>query len=320
MRSRASSPFTVGNVPPGYAVVSVDRGAPYPPWGDDSMGSAEPFTVLAPGGSDASSADAIVVSVTGFEGYEGGLGQASRGGNPVVESERFMVEGRRAIFTPAQTAVDRRIIWADLVVVRGADLAVRVTARGASKARLLRILEGVEPARDNTHAPRVARPPVGYDVIGSVDAGVVARPFPDSDRLRDDPSWTGRGNPVVHRIEWTSPGAASTVPGNTLTVTTFPTRLAALDAIPGYVAFATYQESRTTRPVRIAGRPGVAVETKPRNNPGLTTRSVFTNAPWGNLIMVRAEGDTSIPSLDELRGIAASVARVDALTWRQHGA
>ncbi|MEJ7584530.1 MAG: hypothetical protein WKF43_10705 [Acidimicrobiales bacterium] len=128
-------------MPAGYELVTAGRGTELQEWGEDCCGTAEPFTVLAPPGEGTESAEAIVVSVTGFAGYEGGLDQASSGYSVEERSETFTVDGQEAIFTPAETSSE----WADLVVARGDDLAVRVAGRNASRSRLVEVLDRVRP-------------------------------------------------------------------------------------------------------------------------------------------------------------------------------
>lgn len=164
-RSGPSSPFRVAEVPLGYELVVAGRGTAVPDWGVDEFGTHEPFTVLGRGGSTEMK-DLVVVSTTGFEGYQGGLGQTSR--RYLEGPHELSVDGRTALFAPA--AGDR---WADLVAVAGDDVAVRVTAPDASRAELVEILERVEVPADRTLAPAVVDPPGGLEVIGSLDADAV---------------------------------------------------------------------------------------------------------------------------------------------------
>ena len=305
--SHPSAPFTVTAVPAGFERIAAERGRQYNPWGDDSFGTAEPFTALARHGRDVSDPKLIVVSATGFLGYEGGLGQAAPGRAGFDRSTIFRVNGRRAIFTPAQTTTDGRRVWSDLVVVRQHDLAVRVRTRNATKDQLLNVLQRVEPL-GKTMAPNVPDPPSGYEVVGSVDAGVTAGlnlDVPEWD-LTNDAYRTGPGNPVVHRMKW------STTDRGGMTVTTFPAGLGSLDAIPGYAAFRLGDGHTTSRPVTVAGRRGVTLEI--RYTSGWKQMAVFTQTRWGNLVMVMAWGD-STPSVHELVAMAASVAPTAEAEW-----
>ena len=223
--SHPSEPFTVASLPPGYSQTAAEVGRQYNPWGDDSEGTAEPFTVLAPKRSDGLSSRAIIVSITGFAGYEGGFAQASPSQVPTVRARQLSVGGHPAIFTPAHTETApslRRYPWSDLLVRRGSDLAVRVQARGngSSLSQLEAVARGVRP-RDQTLAPTVTTAPAGYNVVGSVDVGVVAAADPDvADSPLTSDSYRARpGNAVVHRATWIRTGTTST-----LTAVTLPAR------------------------------------------------------------------------------------------------
>ncbi len=65
-------------VPDGFHLVVAGKGTQYQNWGSDSLGTHEPFTVLSPDGK-ATGPEVVVVSATGFAGYEGELAQASAG-------------------------------------------------------------------------------------------------------------------------------------------------------------------------------------------------------------------------------------------------
>ena len=313
--SSPSQPFSVV-VPAGHELKAAEQGRQYTPWGDDSSGNVDPFTVLTPHGSDVSSARAVVVSVTGFAGYEGGLDQASPGGGPGVRSERFEVDGRAAIFTPAQTAKNPsigRLQWSDLVVARERDLAVRVRARGGTKDQLVDIERRVEP-NGRTVAPALHDAPSGYDVVGSVDVGAVAAENLDVDtfELINDAFRAGPGNPVVHRMTWT--GADE---GSGLALITVPSRLATLDAIPGLVAFArSGRPERRAQRIDVGGRTGVFVEEVLPGSPpaAFSQRMVYADTTWGNLVITVAWGRAT-PSGAQLAAMAASVTPVATTAW-----
>lgn len=306
--SRPSLPFAVADIPPGYEVSRVERGRQFVPWGDDSAGTAEPMTVLARDGHDAYDSERILVSVTGFRGNEGGLEQASAGYIAVQTREEFRVDGHRAIFVPAQRlSSGERLVRADLLVVRGHDLAVRVRAPGATRSELVGIARRVVMA-GRTRAPEVRDPPAGYHVLGSVDAAVPATlnamtgmmPFTTEVAFR-----TGAGNPVVHRMLLSS---AST--GGLLAVVTYPATVASLDAIPG-LAFLYEPDMATTRPVPVGTRPGVLLEW---GDSGFGRgRAVATQSAWGNLILVMTWG--ARPGADDLVGLAASVTPISEEAW-----
>lgn len=227
-RSGEASPFVVDTVPAGFVLESAGRGTRLQDWGEDSTGTDEPFTVLAPPGVDAASSEAVIVSVTGYLGYQGGLSQAA-GGYGGEAMEHFEVDGAAAIYTPAGAeAFGGATVWDELVVARGDDLAVRVLASDAGRDQLVDIARRVEPADDHARAPGVPDPPDGLDVIGSVDAGVEislsAYVQPDSDSVPGLDSAYGAGwlsgpataapdtGPGPQVVE-VPPGSATAAPG-----------------------------------------------------------------------------------------------------------
>ena len=257
--SHPSAPFTVAAVPADFEFAAAERGRPFSPWGSDTFGTAEPFTVLARHGRGGSDSKLIVVSVTGFSGYESGLDQAAPSRTRFDRATRFRVNGRRAIYTPPQVTTDgRRFVWSDLV--------------------------------------------------GSVDAGVVAGLHLDSPEgeLTNEAYRIGPGNPMVHRMRW------STNDRGGMTVTTYPARDGSLDAIPGYVVFSIEDENITSRPVRVAGRRGVTLEIRQALDWNET--ALFTRTRWGNLVMVTAWGTTT-PSVTELVAMAATVQPTSEAEW-----
>lgn len=308
--SRPARAFSVGAVPAGYAPAATSRDRPYTPWGDDSLGTDEPFVVLAPRSSGALSRAAVVISVTGFVGYEGGLDQASPGYGPGVESRHLRIDGRRAIFVPTQVTGPPyvRRLGSELLVVRGRDLAVRVRKRDATLAELTAIERDVRP-RGRGLAPAVTSAPDGYAVAGSVDVGVVtasnldvvtAGP-PDSPQLRPAP-----GNPPVWRMTWSRHGA----PADGLAVTTLPARTGSLDAIPAIPARSGAEHS--ARWIDVGGRRGVLTEERVTSSaPGapvvFTKRVLYDDPGWGNLVIAAAWGRIAVASADELAKAAASV-------------
>src|SRR4030095_7369592 len=118
----AASPFLVDGVPDGFRLEVAGRGTSSQEWGGDSVGAGEAFTVAAPAGADPGGPEAVIVSVTGYEGYEGGLDQAS-GGYGGDSIDHFRVDGHPAIYAPPATDGSYERAWEDLVVARGDDLA-----------------------------------------------------------------------------------------------------------------------------------------------------------------------------------------------------
>jgi hypothetical protein len=327
------SPFTV-EVPDGFRPVMAGRGETPPDWGSDSFGTHEPFTVLAPPGEGPDSPEAVLVSVTGFEGYEGGLSQASAG---YGSSEPFDLDGAEAIFTPAggdDGNGGRQ--WADLVVVRGDDLAVRVTAPSATQDELAAIAERVEPAADHLVAPAVPEPPEGLEVVGSVDADVIVSLTPYVEEFTDrgpgaetalgagwlqappaEATGTGGGPEVVTVQPGATPlppEAAAPEVRSELAVLTLPGGSADLEAVGG-LARAIAWVGVTTTEVDVAGRPGVVVEMAYDSGPSLS-RVLLTEAPWGDLLMVAATGTADgAPDAAALTAVAASAREATAEEW-----
>lgn len=309
--SSTSSPFTIGAPPTGYELVTAGTGTQRQAWGDDSIGNDDPFTVLAPEGADATSRDIVVVSVTGFGGYEGGLGQASRGyGDP----ESFTLDGHDAMFG-GSSVVDGVPTWADLVVVRGDDLAVRATARHATKDELIAVARSARPSADHLRAPDVPDPPNGLHVVGSVDANVVVGLWPDAAAHTDRVP----GTAAAHGAGWVNGRqliAAMTLPG----------QAAALDALGGFAVF-RQREQFDTRSRTINGRPAIVIDSV-RGDPNLDYgyRAVLTQTDWGDLVIVAAV-TLPVPSSgtpadrvtteQTLIDLAASVRRADDTTWEQ---
>ncbi len=312
--SLPSAPFAVSDVPAGYSLVGVERGRQVLPWGDDSSGTAEPFTVLAPDGETASSSRAIVVSVTGFEGYQGRLDQAVGSGPIGSRSTKFRVGGRDAVFVSAPSSRRSRtsgVGWSELLVVRGRDLAVRVRGADGSKSLFLAVERGVR-RRGRTGAPLVPSPPAGYRVIGSVDGAVAASQNLDaasSDLREGTEVGTGEGNPVVHRMTWSGPDAE-------LQVMTLPSRAAGLDALPGFAVLEPSGFTLRTQPLNVKGRPAVVLErwVSGAVQPAPASRTLYIQGSWGNLVVATTYGD-AIVSVDDLVAIAESLSPTNEAAW-----
>lgn len=321
-----STPFTVGPAPEGYALVSAGEGTVAQEWGSDSFGTDEPFTVLAPEGAadgtaddgstgDGSSAavdpdvvdpDAVVlVSVTGFEGYQGGLDQAV-GGSP-AGTELTDVDGRDARFVPATGPTedwpDGR--WADLVVDHGDDLAVRVTAPDATRDELEAVHAAVVPAEDHARAPSVPEPPAGLEVVGSVDVvGVLAAGGVSVD-VRD----SGPGPVGAHGVGW------QTAAEDRLAVLTLPPDTVDLDTLAAVPSGAAARWSDQTVARRADGH--VVLETVvPEDdfNARYESRSVWTIAEDGGVVVAAAAGE-STPDEGTLLALVRSVEPTDQATW-----
>lgn len=301
--SSVSSPFSVGAVPAGYELVVAGMGTAVGDWGEDSTGTVEPYTVLSPDGR-ATGEEVVRVALTGYEGYQGGLLQASLG--YVSEHTELTIDGREAVFAPpGRSAVGQR--WADLVVVRGDDLAVRVSSPSATQAELVAIAKRVVLPDDRREAPTVTDPPGGLRVVGSVDVdGVLATTASVAPHTDQVP-----GPRSAHAAGWVLDGfgerdhlAVLTVPGRSID-------LAALSVRERFFHAAT----RTTSTRRVGGRRGVLIDEVWEGSVD-RRRTLLVESSWGDLIVVRATGER-LPSADDLVAIAASVKPTDDAAWEE---
>ncbi len=301
--SRTSSPFSVGEVPAGYELVTAGMGTRVGEWGDDSTGTVEPYTVLSPDGH-ADHPDVVLVSITGFEGYEGGLAQAA-GGYLSPDREELTIDGTEAMYSPA-TQDARGAHWADLVVVRRADLAVRVSSPSASKAELTSIAARVVVPDDHTKAPTVPDPPQGLRVVGSVDVdGVLAADAsvaPHTDQIP--------GPRSAHAAGWVRAGSDE---ADHLAVLTVPG--ASLDLVALSVRVQPDIVTRTSHERTVDGRPGLVLD-EAWEGYSVARRSVFLDAGWGDVVVVSATGET-VPAEEELVTMAASVQPTDDASWER---
>lgn len=222
----ASSPFQAGHIPSGYRLVVAGVGTAEPEWSSDSFGTTEPFTVLSPDGT-ATSSEVVVVSITGFEGYQGGLAQASAG-YLAEERQELELDGRAAMHLPPSDDGG----WADLVVAVADDVAVRVTSPAASLDELVAVLDRVDVPSDRRRAPAVSEPPAGLDVVGHMDAdaAVAIDPFvaPYTDAVPGGTSAHGAGR--IHAERADEQLVVLTLPGSSVDLAATP----AATAITGH--------------------------------------------------------------------------------------
>lgn len=304
--STVSSPFAVGWVPPGFEPSVAGMGTAMPLWGDDSFGTDEPFTVLAPPDRDDPAA-LVVVSVTGYAGYQGGFAQASAGfpGDPAW----FEVSGRQAIFTErrglpgsADEDVDEDETVSEIVVDRDEDLAVRVVGR-RSRADLAAMTSGARP-HGRSRAPEVD-PPRGLTVVGGVDTDLVlalqAAAQPGTDEVP--------GPASAHSAAWGREGS-------TLVILTVPGAAGDLAAV---VAQPLFSRGTTVGDLSVDGRPAVLVEQTYVDcaDPPceVHARTVVSATSSGDLLIVRATGELPIVTSEELVRVAASVGTTDSEAW-----
>ena len=297
IRSLTSSAFAVRGIPAGWDLASVGIGTAAPRWSSDSSGTDEPYTVLSGTGAGRGS-EVVVVSTTGFEGYEGGLAQASAAYTANRRAEEFVIDGQRALYAPA---TDDR--WADLVAVRGHDIAVRVTSPHGTQNDLASLLARVVLPADRSKPPTLD-PPGGMRLAGSVNAIAVlagATTFAAGATVAPGPERS-------HAAAWLGPTGK-----DSLVVLTIPGSSADVAAIAAYTED-TYRRGHTSRARDVGGRPGVVVTTTERDNDEYHRLSVWAETDWGDLMVVNAEGG-SLPTEDQLVAIAASARRATPAEW-----
>jgi hypothetical protein len=286
----ASHPFTVGAAPEGYRLLAAGQGTDVQDWGDDSMGTDEPFTVLEGDGGAV-----MAVSVTGYAGYQSALEQASAGftvGMP--EPEPFELDGDEALYTPSKGGR-----WADLVVARDDDLAVRVTAPGVSRDDLVEVARSVQPSTDPGRAPEVDGPPEPWRVVGSAHIDAVL-----ALQASFDPAHGPTPGPEsAHFAAWLAGDGsivAMTVPGSALD----------LAALRSDLPFFWPPLGVTAEAVEIDGRPGVVLD-HGGDRPG---REVVTVNDAGDVVVVAASGSV-MPAVPDLVDLAGSVRPADEAAW-----
>jgi hypothetical protein len=278
----------VGWVPDGFRPTALGRGIGTQGWDVDETGSDEPFTVLT---NDAG--ELVVVSITGYAGYQGGLDQASvtyccDDNGPPVDLE---VDGKRAILAPPHGS--RRT--SELVVAVTPKVAVRVIAPGWSRDRLIDLVRRTTIPKGHALAPAVA-PPVGWRLLGAVDAPLLLAAQthgPSGGWTRDGPvafdspegswaaSWT-RGSDVL---------LVATVPG------TDPTPLLGLDRWPWLASSVNRREG------------GVVIHRD-------QSTAVLRRRPGGDLVVAVSSYRSHLTS-DELWRIAGSVGPTTEASWAQ---
>ncbi|MBP7631211.1 MAG: hypothetical protein KA758_12215 [Acidimicrobiales bacterium] len=297
-RSSDSSPFTVGEVPGGFELVAAGRGpGTRQAWGDEASGeSDEPFTVLAPAGSSDGPGE-IVVSIAGFEGL-GGLIGASRGYDA---AQPFTTDGRDAVFA----SLDDR---SEVLVARGRDIAVRVTAGpGIDRERLVRIADAAEVSDDHTWAPVLSEPPDGLEVVGSVQFEGLAG-FGAAAGLTGSGTYGQLGGDRAHGARWLA------ADGTVLTVVAVPSTSLSIEALGSVVHLAPWSGWEATT-IMVAGRSGLSVEPGPdlADMPG-ARRWLAVETGWGDVLLVGAAGGTDAQQPD-LAAVAASVEVADQEGW-----
>ena len=305
--STTSSPFVASWVPQGFEPFVAGTGTAQQLWGEDSSGTDEPFTVLSPPDGD-DPADRVIVSVTGYAGYQGGFAQAA--GSFPEQPAWFEVAGRQAIFTEGRgtagsssAAVEE--VTSEVVLDREDDLAVRVSG-ARSRAELTALATGARP-QGRSRAPDVDALE-GLRIVGHADADLVlalqAGALPGTDEVP--------GPVSAH-------GAAWARAGSTLVVLTVPGAAGDVAAVLGHERFT--RDTTTSRAVEVGGRPAVLVE-RTFDEDGclpapceIHTRSVVSTTTSGDLLVVRTGGEAPIATAEDLVRVAGSVSTTDRATW-----
>jgi hypothetical protein len=302
-----SSPFRVGQLPNGYRLVDAGRGDHDQLWGSDSFGTEEPVTYLAPVDDGPGGDGEAQVRLTGYRGYQGGLGQASAG-YLSDQAREFEVDGRPAIYTPP--GVEGEDAPADLVMAIGRDVAVRVSVADGTQDAMVEIARTVRAPTDHLRAPVVEDPPDGLDVVGAADADVMTALGglypPTYGELPGSP----RAHVVVAAV--TDSSGRWTQNSDNVTVTTLPGTALDLDAVASLdLGDGDVETSERT----LAGRRAVVVDlvAEPSED---SLRAVLTSTADGDLLIVRAEGRDR-PEVEELVAVAESVEPAHPADWRQ---
>lgn len=305
-----SSPFRVGHPPEGYTPVQAGRGTLTQAWGEDSFGSHESVTVLAPKGEGPGGPGEVRVELFGYEGLQGGISQGLIGYGIGDPSPRFDLDGKDAVFKGAHEAYFGRVP-AQLAVDFGNDVGVLVSKASAKREELADVARATRPQDDHLLAPVVDDPPGNLEVVGSADADVgfslTGFPSPNSDYL---PAGE-RG----HTAAWArpKPGGAWFAEDGTVVVTTLPGLSLDLDA----VVASTHEVIRrnfkpAAEPIDVSGRPGRVVTFAN----GKEDTVIVSSTEAGDLLLVNAHGPNR-PSVDQLVAVASSVETATQAEWEQ---
>ena len=293
-----ASPFAVDLDVDGYKAVTAGTGTEQQTWGSDSESTDEPFIALRRSGQEGPNG-VVIVSVTGFEGQEGGLSQSARGSGD--REQAFTLDGREAIYSPPG-ADALGPTWADLVAVVGEDLAVRVTAPAASREELVEWLGRV--TTNGREEPPSVDVGDGVEVIGTVraDAAIASRasPSPNSDQVP--------GAETSVSVGWTDAPTGT----RSLTLMALPGEAADLEALAvGQMVLGWHDP--TVELGERGGRRDLIVE-EDDSTYERHTRTIWMEAPNGDLLMARASG-LELPSREELFTLLEDVRPTDEASW-----
>lgn len=291
----STSPFALrGEVPGGYRLVSAGIGSDNTAPGDDDGGAPEPFTVLL-GGGEADLA-VVVVSATGFDGTDEDLDRIA---TPALDREVLTVENRPGRFVPsAPGAGDDPARWAELLVDRGDDVAVRVSAASATLDQLAEVLAYVDLDEVPQRAPALPDPPADLAVLGSAhlewllaEAVVVG--------ATEGP---GSGPVGTHVAGWAGDGGE-------LVVLTLPAD--ALDPEALRIDVERPEARRAGRVLEVDGRRAVVVESDVAAGSRTT---LLVETAWGDHLVVMSTGAAPLGE-EALVALASSATRIDEQSW-----
>lgn len=293
--SDAPSPFAVDALPPGFVLEAAGQGTSPLAWGTDEFGSDEPLSVLTAIGH-VDGPDTVLVSTTGYAGYQGQLAQASAG-HMSGSIEESIIDGAEAIYVRDRGTADARLDpWVgELVVARTPEVAIRVRAVGAEPEDLVPFVRATSASTNSPRHPVVDME--GYETTAWIDADArVAMQRPSVAKG----SASVPGPPSGLALGWVGPDQSVAV-----------LMMAGRSADLGVFDHLDIADSglETARSVVVAGRPARIVRWRFSEAVVLATTT-----PWHDLLVVGVDGATD--SGEELaRTIAGSVRRVDDGEW-----
>jgi hypothetical protein len=297
-----ASPFVV-EVPEGFELVVAGEGTEPQEWSsDDTGGSVEPLTVLAPAGEGAGSPRAVVVSITGYRGLQGQLDQAAGG----EEREPFNLDGQQAVFSHGGGTVE-------VVAVRDHDddIAVRATTSGNgdgddgrnARDRLSEIVRRAEVTEDIRRAPAFADPPEGLEVVTSIDAeGIIAlNTFPSGSGDERAPGPEGSFGALFRRDDEAI--AIMTLPGRAL----HPNAVDhwASGDIGGPVLRASV-DGREVAIIRLTRDQGYDIPDK-----------VVAETTWDDVVVLAVQAPGASVSDEDLLDLVGSLRQADQAEWQR---
>jgi hypothetical protein len=188
-------------------------------------------------------------------------------------------------------------------VVVADDLAVRVITPVADRQTLVDLYRRVQP-RGRQEPPSVDVPE-GMHLLGTMDAdaAVASRAF----AVAGSDFVPGTG--TARSIGW----VGATEAAGTLALVALPGSAADLDAIAVGEVVLRWDAPLVTRG-EVDGRDYLVLEDRPAERWG--TRAIWMEAPWGDLLTVRAHG-RELPSTEQLLDLLRGVQPADDTAWEE---